>query len=367
MNSHSLDSTTDFPLQFNGKSGEFFKIWIVNIVLSILTLGIYSAWAKVRTRRYFYSNTLLMNSPFDYLAEPIKILKGRIIAFAILIIYSISPSISPVLQGGLLVLFVPLLPFIIVKALNFNAYNTAYHNIRFNFKGRYLQALWVFIGLPFIVALTIGLAYPYFTRARKKFIISNMAYGTSSFEFEATTGQFYQVYLKVLAILMALAIVIGIFTYSYLPSLNLESILPDYQFENILKLFFLSIPTFIFGLFLGLLIIAIYVTSLIIPFIYIYTALINLVVNQTRLAEHHFSGHLQFGKMLWLSVSSLLAIMCSFGLMIPWAMIRMTRYRIESITLHVKGNPDEFIAAETQKIQAIGEEIGDIFDLDIGL
>jgi len=351
MNSHSVDSTTDFPLQFNGKSGEFFKIWIVNIVLSILTLGIYSAWAKVRTRRYFYSNTLLMGNPFDYLGEPVKILKGRLIAFAILIIYSISPSISPVLQGGLLVLFVPLLPFIIVKALNFNAYNTAYRNIRFNFKGRYLQALWVFIGLPFIVALTIGLAYPYFTRARKKFIISNMAYGTSSFEFEATTGQFYSIYLKAIGMILALAAIFGIVAYNLMPTLNPQELIRNEET----------------ALLIVLVIMPIYFLSFLLIFTSIYTAILNLVINQTRLADHHFSGHLQFGKMLWISVSSLLAIMCSFGLMIPWAMIRMTRYRIESITLHVKGNPDEFIAAETQKIQAIGEEIGDIFDLDIGL
>ena len=41
------------PVQFNGRGGEFFGIWIVNILLSIITLGIYSAWAKVRTKRYF--------------------------------------------------------------------------------------------------------------------------------------------------------------------------------------------------------------------------------------------------------------------------------------------------------------------------
>jgi len=38
---------------FTGKGGEYFRIWIVNICLTILTLGIYSAWATVRTRRYF--------------------------------------------------------------------------------------------------------------------------------------------------------------------------------------------------------------------------------------------------------------------------------------------------------------------------
>lgn len=45
--------------QFRGTAKEYFKIWIVNVLLSIVTFGIYSAWAAVRTRRYFYGNTVL--------------------------------------------------------------------------------------------------------------------------------------------------------------------------------------------------------------------------------------------------------------------------------------------------------------------
>lgn len=46
-------------LQFTGKGSEYFGIWIVNLLLTILTLGIYSAWAKVRRLQYFYRNTQL--------------------------------------------------------------------------------------------------------------------------------------------------------------------------------------------------------------------------------------------------------------------------------------------------------------------
>ncbi len=37
-----------FPLSFTGTAGDYFRIWIANIALTLLTLGIYSAWAKVR-------------------------------------------------------------------------------------------------------------------------------------------------------------------------------------------------------------------------------------------------------------------------------------------------------------------------------
>ncbi len=31
--------------RFTGNGGEYFRIWIVNLMLTIVTLGIYSAWA----------------------------------------------------------------------------------------------------------------------------------------------------------------------------------------------------------------------------------------------------------------------------------------------------------------------------------
>ena len=65
------------PLAFTGNTGEYFKIWIVNVFLTVLTLGIYSAWAKVRNKRYFYGNTLLDGAAFEYHATGRQLLPGR--------------------------------------------------------------------------------------------------------------------------------------------------------------------------------------------------------------------------------------------------------------------------------------------------
>ena len=50
---------------FTGTAREYFGIWIVNVLLTIITLGVYSAWAKVRRQRYFYGNTWLAGANFD--------------------------------------------------------------------------------------------------------------------------------------------------------------------------------------------------------------------------------------------------------------------------------------------------------------
>ena len=72
------------PFEFRGNGGEYFRIWIVNLLLTIVTLGIYSAWAKVRRLRYFYGNTLLDGHSFEYHGRPLAILKGRLIVVGLL-------------------------------------------------------------------------------------------------------------------------------------------------------------------------------------------------------------------------------------------------------------------------------------------
>src|SRR5690348_8005620 len=76
--------------EFTGRGGEYFRIWIVNLALTIITLGIYSAWAKVRRLQYFYRNTTLYGSSFDYHGDPIAILKGRIIGVGLLVLYNVT-------------------------------------------------------------------------------------------------------------------------------------------------------------------------------------------------------------------------------------------------------------------------------------
>ena len=68
---------TAYRFTFTGSAPEYFRVWIVNVALSIVTLGIYSAWAKVRNKQYFYGNTHLDDVSFRYLADPKQILKGK--------------------------------------------------------------------------------------------------------------------------------------------------------------------------------------------------------------------------------------------------------------------------------------------------
>ena len=96
--------------EFTGSASEYFRIWIVNLLFTLATLGIYSAWAKVRKKRYFYGSTRFDGDSFDYFASPKAILKGRLVAFAALLLYAFAGALlggidSPggAVLGGLIV------------------------------------------------------------------------------------------------------------------------------------------------------------------------------------------------------------------------------------------------------------------------
>ena len=70
-------------ITFTGEGREYFRVWIVNLALSVATLGVYSAWAKVRRLQFFYRHTRLDGASFDFHGQPLAILKGRIVALGL--------------------------------------------------------------------------------------------------------------------------------------------------------------------------------------------------------------------------------------------------------------------------------------------
>ncbi|HAC34595.1 MAG TPA: DUF898 domain-containing protein, partial [Gammaproteobacteria bacterium] len=121
------------PLEFHGSGSEYFKIWIVNIFLTLVTLGIFSAWAKVRRLQYFYGNLSLGDHHFAYLADPVQILKGRLIAFSALVLFSLGWNFFPATAMILLAVGTLLIPAILVASWRFRMRYSSYRNITFDF------------------------------------------------------------------------------------------------------------------------------------------------------------------------------------------------------------------------------------------
>ena len=86
----ALQSIEAHPLEFTGSGGEYFRVWIVNVLLGILTLGFYTPWARRRTAQYFYDHSMVAGSPLEFTAQQRKMVMGFVMLVLLTVAYNIA-------------------------------------------------------------------------------------------------------------------------------------------------------------------------------------------------------------------------------------------------------------------------------------
>lgn len=375
--------------RFTGSGSEYFRIWIVNLLLTILTLGIYSAWAKVRRLQYFYRHTEVAGSSFDYHGSPLSILVGRAVAFVLLIAYNASGKISLTATLVALVVMVVVLPWLLRNSFRFRLRYSSYRGLRFSFKADNTQAYatflpygifalayvalmaWVFNGqmptdpeesmdprkaVVFLggmgaITLAYGLVIPLLHQRLKRFQHGNAWFGLTPFSFDAKAGRFYAIYALAgliwigagLAAGLVAALVIGVGAGA-----------ADGERAGSIYGALIAIGP-------------LYLLLFVVAGAYFSACIANLVWNGTRLGEHRFESRLRVLPLMWILLTNMLLVLITLGLYMPWAAVRLARYRAENLVLHPAGSLEAFLAGAEGEVGAVGEETLDMFDFDIGL
>lgn len=357
--------------EFTGSTAEYFRIWIVNLFFTLITLGIYSAWAKVRKKRYFYGNTRIDGDTFDYFGSPKTILKGRIVAVLLFLIYAFATELYPASRPVFIAVFVLILPWLVVRTLAFNARNSAYRGIRFDFVATPREAVPIFLGVPVALAFALAIAfagvfhlhwhaallavvvlpaaalgYPWFAARSKAFVAAHHALGLSRFSCELRVRDFFKVY--VLAGLMMGLLMAPIGTLMGYATTRLQ------------------LPQGIeWAVYLVPVILAYAAYALV--YAYVRARTLNLLWNGIHAPGLTFASTLEARKMMRLYLGNLAAIALSAGLLIPWAVVRTLRYRLENFTLTDRGDRVYLANPSLERVGASGQEFSDIFNVDLGL
>lgn len=352
----------ELKLEFRGSARDYFRIWAVNLCLTLLTAGIFSAWAKVRKKRYFYSQTRLDGTPFQYLGQPVPILKGRIVAAMLFLVYYASSHFFTSLLPYVIVAGVALAPWVIVRSAAFNARYTAFRNMTLRFDGGYWDAVKMICAwglIPVIVAGTLfdwwgnyffagvafavfGLTFPWWLCRFKRFIAGHISYGGENGALTATGGQFFKVYFLAGLILAGAGMGTGLFGVAIFSSLKTT----EYTFV------LASLPIY---------------AAYVLMFAYIQARTGNLVWNQTRLGPLRFQSTLRVRDLAKLYLTNALGIIASAGLLTPWAVMRTLKYRADNMRVLLEGDLTDFVGADASAVQATGAELGEFFDLDLSL
>ncbi|GLS25491.1 YjgN family protein [Marinibactrum halimedae] len=318
-----MEAVRDLRFEFTGRGGDYFKIWLVNLLLTVLTLGVYSAWASVRKKQFFYGNTTLDGGGFTYSASPTELmvirfglLLGGWVSCALLLWYPVMGVVGLVFLAGIF-------PWAMHTSLRFHAEHSAYRNLAFQFKGRVIEAYSVFLLWPLLSLLSLGLLMPFAMYQWQRYRINNSGYGSSYFNLSVSVVDFYKECLIGCGLCAAAAVVGGVVTAI------LGSMLGDFASLMLTVLFYAAVYLCVFV---------------------VFTVLFsNLIFNHTELEVHGFNARFNVTDFGVLQLRNAFFLLVTLGMYYPWAKVNSVQYRTHHIIFTSVGDLEAFMAAEREQ------------------
>ncbi|MBV6425002.1 MAG: hypothetical protein NAOJABEB_02816 [Steroidobacteraceae bacterium] len=363
-------------VRFTGSGGEYFRIWIVNLLLTIVTLGLYYPWAKARRLRYFCASTLVGGHALDFHGDPKSMLRGYLLAGALLAMYSLSGKIS--LPAGIVALLAVAgaYPALVWVALRFRLANTSWRGLRLRFAGTIGGAYRAL--LPAVVPVVLFISLGALVRQRtevpghllhpglalgvllsmlsipalaplvlwlfKRYQHGHLALGEECGRLTAGPGPFY-----LLAVKIALVFALTLLLLMAGPIILAGG--PAGYRNRLLVLLLLAFA---------------YLVVLVIVGAYAVARLQNLLWSNTASARIRFGSALRALPYIRLAVTNLVLVIVTLGLYWPFAATALARMRLEAMAIQLDVPADELSAEPRRDDDATGDAAGDLFGLDIG-
>lgn len=371
-------------IDFTGSGSEYFRIWIVNLLLCIVTLGFYLPFAKARRLGYFYSNTLIDGHALAFHGNPWKMLRGFVLLAALMAAYGLAGRLSPI--SGLIAFLVLAVvwPALWRASLQFRLGNTSWRGLRFAFradlKGAYLAVLPVYLlvallllvqvyfggsmavergepmsapqaGLIFGPLVGLYLLFPWALALIKRYQHGGYVYADQQTRLSAPVWAFYKMSLKGLGVMvlgLLLVVVFGIACALLARGTSINE-LPK--------------PLLVAGVLL------IYLIYFALTAPYFTARLQDLVWRGTHSASIRFDSRLRFRSLAGLTLKNWLLTALTLSLYRPFAVVATTRLRLAAVSIEVDGDLDSWMAAHagTSPQDATGDAAGDFFGIDMGL
>lgn len=386
--------TRELDIQFTGSGSEYFRIWIVNLLLTLVTLTLYLPFARARRMAYFQNNTLVGGDPLGFHADPWKMFRGYLLVLVLGVGYWGVSNFMPAFAWVALLVLMVLWPALWRASLQFRLRNTSWRGVRLAFlgdlKSAYLSMLPFFLpGLAFllflpdlpegdkvdpevikqilmveaVVLLGFLLTLPWLMARIKRYQHGGYAFAQERTELTVGAGRFYLLFLKVLGVILLAVLLAGVLVglamgvFIALGAFTLGEVFRGGASQGI---FAMIAMVFVIGL-----------AYLILPLIvgpYTTSRLQNLLWEHTSSPKVQFQSELRFGPLFRVTLVNWLLIIVTLGLFWPFAKVRATRVRLEAMSLQVQGDVDHWVAAaQTPGQGVLGDAAGDFFGFDMGL
>jgi uncharacterized membrane protein YjgN (DUF898 family) len=179
-------------VRFLGEQKAYWRFLIRGALLLLCTLGIYRFWLATDVRRFLWGNTEIAGDNLEYTGTAMELLIGFLIALAILVpIYILLFLATLDLIGGLsgliaFVLLALLSQFAIYRARRYRLSRTVYRGVRFYQTGSAWRYAFYALSWWALIALTLGLGYPWARASLERYKMRHTFYGDLSGSFHGS-------------------------------------------------------------------------------------------------------------------------------------------------------------------------------------
>jgi len=213
------ENTSKKRIKYFGKGTEFALIYFKNIILTILTLGLYYPWAKVEILKYHYQSAELDNSRFQFHATGMEVFRGFIKIYIIIIalyaflFYAMQTQSETLMLssvGAFYLFFILIIPFAIHGAVRYRSSRSSWKGIHFKYIGNRMDFFWLFLKGLLLTVVTLGIYGAWFQVDVRKYIFSHLRFGDLSFDFKGKGGDLFWINLK---FILLVYITLGIYSF----------------------------------------------------------------------------------------------------------------------------------------------------------
>lgn len=352
---------------FTGSGKEYFRIWIVNLFLTVATLGVYSAWAKVRRLQYFDRNTAVGGAVFDFRGDPKAILRGRLLAVVMLAAYHYAFGFSATFGACVIAALLLALPWLLRGAVRFRLSNTFYRGLRFDFTGSvggayaaYLPPILTVLlpssllavdpsGRSTLAASALYLGWPLMHGAMKGYQQRHLRFGGAGSAYPLSAWRFYKPYLVAAGALFGAMIVFGIVVGGAAALAAKGAARSGWTA-------WLPVITSLVAMYLAYLLAG--------PYIQVRVA--NLALSNTSFPGIAIRSTMRARAFARLQTGNALLTLLTLGLYRPFAVVSVHRFRLANLTLHTSDGFEQVLAAAAgQPGGAAGDGAADFFGFDL--
>lgn len=355
---------------FTGSGQEYFRIWVVNLLLSLATLGIYSAWAKVRRLQYFDRNTQLAGACFDFRGDPKAVLRGRILAVILLAAYHYAFGFSVAFGVGVVVFILLALPYLLRGALRFRLSNTQYRGLWLGFNGSVAQAYLAYappVATFLLPGLALGLApdqpllaaacalpylgWPLMHGCAKSYQHRHILFGNRQSDYQVSPWRFFRPYLVSGSLALGISIAFGVLTAILIAAIGGKG--EPGMLVSLTPLLLTALILYVMYLLAG-------------P--YMQVRITNLAWSNTSFSGVRVRCTIPAAGYIRLQSANALLTIVTFGLYRPFAVVRAYQYRLAHTEFEI--DPDFDLAAEWRaegRREAAGDGAADSLGIDLSL